>query len=56
MCMCITYHISFVCGLTNPSEKERINNNQCAQYVSTKPPIVEVALDQSQNTKNVSEG
>lgn len=33
MCMCITYRISFVCGLTNPSEKERINDSQCAQYV-----------------------
>lgn len=53
-CMCITYRISFVCGLTNPSEKERINNTQCAQYVSTKLPILEVVLVQSQYCKNVN--
>lgn len=42
-CMCITYRISFFCGLTNPSEKKRINDNQCAHYVSTKPPTLEVS-------------
>lgn len=41
MCMCITYRISFVCGLTNPSEKERINNKQCAKNVSCKPSKLE---------------
>lgn len=58
MCMCITYRISFVCGLTNPSEKERINNNQCAQF-STKPPILAVVLVQRTlsrvNTKNLNQ-
>lgn len=54
MCMCITYRISFVCGLTNPSEKERINNNQCAQNVSTKPPMVEVDHGQSLYCKDVA--
>lgn len=34
--MCITYHISFVCGLTNPSERERINN----QYAQPNPPFI----------------
>lgn len=33
-CMCITYRISFVCGLTNPREKERINQSMCTTKTS----------------------
>lgn len=52
--MCITYRIAFVCGLTKPSEKERINDNQCAQHVRSKPPLLEVALLYSQLCNSVA--
>lgn len=55
MCMCITYRISFVCGLTNPSEKEMINDNQCEQYVLITPLTLEAVL-QNQYCKNVTNG
>lgn len=54
-CMCITYHIAFVCGLTNPSEREMINDNQCAQYHPAKPPAPEVGPSKAALQKGLTQ-